>query len=188
MAAGTATADHLGGFVPGGDPATFYPDLWDWLVHALGIRSVLDIGCGDGQALKHFRSLGCDVLGVDGVPQHDPDILEWDYTLGAPPLFARTYDLCWSCEFVEHVEERFMPFILDSFSRSEILLITHAEPGQAGHHHVNCKPSEYWVDAISTIGYEVDQKLTEQTRRLAAINQNPWNHYVRSGLAFRRAG
>ena len=49
---------HLGGYisarhprseelgVQNGDPATYTPDLWRWLVEELGVASVLDIGCG----------------------------------------------------------------------------------------------------------------------------------------------
>jgi hypothetical protein len=51
---------HLGGYVEGGDPATYYPDLWKWFVETLMVRSVIDVGCGDGVALKYFRdTLGC---------------------------------------------------------------------------------------------------------------------------------
>lgn len=185
MSTADTTASHLGGYVSGGDPATQFPDLWDWLVWSLGVRSVLDLGCGDGQAVQHFRNLGCDVLGIDGVPQDDIDIIQWDYTEGAP-VIDREFDLCWSCEFVEHVEERFMTNILDSMRHCDKVLITHAEPGQAGHHHVNCQAPTYWIEMLSTIGYRLDVQLSDQTRRLAAINQNPWNHYLRSGLAFRR--
>jgi SAM-dependent methyltransferase len=185
MAAGTDIAEHLGGFVIGGDPATQFPDLWDWLVRTLGIRSVLDVGCGDGQAVAHFQKLGCDVLGIDGVPQDAPEIMQWDYTGGAPVL-ERSFDLCWSCEFVEHVEERFVPNILDSFQHCTLVVMTHAEPGQGGHHHVNCQPKPYWCGALAAVGYFLDEKLTEQSRRLAAINTDPYNHFLRSGLAFRR--
>jgi SAM-dependent methyltransferase len=193
-------AGHLGGYIAGGDEATIYPELWTWLVHDQGVKRVLDVGCGDGVALRYFRDLGCQVTGIDGVPQDDPDIIAWDYAKGAWPYdpnhwSGRTvplgpvgaYDLVWSCEFVEHVEERYIPHFLKSFTCAPLVLMTHADPGQLGYHHVNCRPADYWVGALAAIGYSLDPVLTEQARMVAAINANPWNHFKRSGLAFRAA-
>jgi hypothetical protein len=182
------TDRHLGGYVAGGDPDTQYPDLWAWLVDALGVRSVVDVGCGDGQAVKFFGDLGCEAVGIDGVPQDDPRILLHDYTEG--PLVTKRgnerYDLCWSCEFVEHVEAVCAPNFLATFRCADLLLMTHASPGQPGWHHVNCQPPEYWIAMLTGAGFEHDPDLTARTRELAALNPSPWNHYVRSGLAFRR--
>lgn len=204
------TDGHLGGYIEGGDPATLYPDLWAWLVDIHGVESVLDVGCGDGAALSAFRALGCDAIGIDGVPQDDPDIIQHDFTTG-PLTFAndhwnqvarvdwperegapmgggwrtRTFDLVWCCEVVEHVEEQFLPNLIPSLLRGKLLLLTHAEPGQQGWHHVNCRTSDYWVGALAGHGLRFDDELTRDTRALAAANANPSNHYARSGLAFR---
>jgi SAM-dependent methyltransferase len=188
-------AGHLGGYRAGGDEATFYPALWAWLVHDLGVRNVIDVGCGDGVAGRYFQGLGqhCSVLGIDGVPQDDQWILEHDYASG-PLDWKRTIpfagggdaDLVWSCEFVEHVEERYVPNFLETFAHGRLVLMTHATPGQDGYHHVNCRESEYWMGALAAIGYHFDDGLTRQARAIAALNPNPWNHFKRSGLAFRR--
>ena len=45
---------HLGGYIVGGDDATYYPHLWDWLVSARGVKSVVDVGCGEGHAARYF--------------------------------------------------------------------------------------------------------------------------------------
>lgn len=182
---------HLGGYVVGGDPATQFPALWDWLVDEQGVRSVIDVGCGDGQALAHFRRRGCRVLGVDGIPQNDPDIIQHDYTRGpfVPALADEPpdrFDLCWSCEFVEHVEERFTRNFVETFQCADLVLMTHATPGQPGHHHVNCKERGYWVEWLDAAGYELDERLTVRCRILSAQTDDDWNHFIRSGLAFRR--
>lgn len=185
----TEAAAHLGGYCPGGDPATFFPELWTWLVRDFGVKSVIDVGSGEGHALDYFSSLGAHVLGIEGTPQEHPSTLRHDYTLG--PLagveqLAFGFGLCWSCEFVEHVKEEFVPNFLSTFALADLVLMTHADPGQLGYHHVNCQPAAYWIERLASIDYELDQKLTATTRALAAANSNPWNHYVRSGLAFRR--
>lgn len=176
---------HLGGYVEGGDEATNFPALWEGLVNDLEIKSVLDIGCGEGHSLRYFRELGCRVLGVEGVPQQDWDIMVHDFTEG-PLTLAREWDLAWCCEFVEHVEEKYMPNFLKLFEQCRYVAMTHAGPGQGGYHHVNCQLPAYWLGAMAAIGFEYDAVLTLWARSLAGANENPWNHFVRSGLVFKR--
>lgn len=182
------TDRHLGGYVSGGDPATFYPELWTWLVREAGVKSVLDVGCGDAVALRYFESLGVTRLyGIDGISQPFPYVHQHDYTEG--PLVPPTprFDLCWACEFVEHVEEHHVPNFLATFQHADLVLLTHAEPGQGGHHHVNLQEKSYWVEVMQLAGFVFDARFTTLTRALASANDNPWNHYRRSGLAFRSA-
>ena len=176
---------HLGGYVPGGDAATFYPLLWRWLVDELGVASVIDVGCGDGVALREFAEYGCTVLGVEGTAQDDERIVQHDYVLG-PYRPEMRFDLAWCCEFVEHVGERYLPNFLATFQAADLVALTHAFPGQAGHHHVNCQPVDYWLGALAAIGFQIDEDTTQTARVYAAANSSPWNHFVRSGLVFRR--
>lgn len=176
---------HLGGYLKNGDPATFYPELWIWLKSAFSLASVLDIGCGEGHALKFFRDMGCQVLGYDGIPQPDLDILEWDFTEGAPPKIG-LFDMVWCCEFVEHVEEEDAPNFLETFKWARWVVMTHGMPGQPGHHHVNNQTASYWKGALAVVGFRYDQYLTGQARMRAALNQHPSNHFVRSGLVFQK--
>jgi SAM-dependent methyltransferase len=183
------TDGHLGGYIRGGDPATFYPDLWKWIVESEGIRSVLDVGCGEGIALDFFAELGCDVLGIEGMPQEHKAILRHDYTAGRCPMGETGvpgWGMVWSCEFVEHIEERYIDNFLIDFARAPLVLMTHAGPGQPGYHHVNCQGTEYWIGVMAANGFRYDDQLTRVTRALADINTDPNNHYARSGLAFRK--
>lgn len=162
---------HLGGYIIGGDEATYYPALWRWLIEFYGVHSVVDVGCGEGHACSFFAERGCEVLGIDGVSQvatwrPDASFITHDYTTGPLPEVG-SYDLAWSCEFVEHVEERFVPNFLETFKCADLVLMTHADVGQAGYHHVNCQPATYWVGAMAAIGYALNPYLTETTRELA---------------------
>lgn len=174
---------HLGGYIEGGDPATYYPHLWTWLAMA-GYQSVLDVGCGDGVALDEFKKLGMQATGVDGIKQNRDDIIEWDFTKGPFSPRPKRWDLIWSCEFVEHVEELWLCHIVDTFRLGKNVLMTHATPGQAGYHHVNCKSADYWIGALASVGFEYQPDFTRKARELAAMNTSPWNHFARSGLCF----
>lgn len=181
-------APHLGGYIVGGDESTMYPELWEWLVRDHLVHSVIDVGCGEGWALRYFERMGCAVLGIDGVPQEHPRIIKHDYTMGPWPVNVHVEppDLVWSCEFVEHIDEIYVPNFLETFKQAPLVMMTHAEPGQMGHHHVNCQTADYWRGVMAAIGYRLDYGLTVQTRTLASLNQNPYNHFARSGLAFIR--
>lgn len=159
---------HLGGYFAGGDPDTLYPEMWQWLIKELEITSILDVGCGDGTAMRMFYDYGIhDVEGVDGVPQDTPGrIFAHDYELG-PWLPGRHYDLIWSCEFVEHVKEEFVPNFLRTFKHANYVAMTHALPGQTGHHHVNCQPPEYWQEQMFEIGYRPMLEVTAAARLLS---------------------
>lgn len=177
------TDRHLGGYVAGGDPDTQYPDMWAWLVERESVRTVLDVGCGDGAAMRAFTDLGCHAFGIDGMAQEETYIATHDYTTGPYPFItadATEFDLVWSAEFVEHVEARYAANFLDSFARAPLVLMTHAQPGQPGHHHVNCQDSVYWQKLMYGNGYEVDAELTVQTRARAH------GYYAATGIAFRR--
>lgn len=178
----------LGGACEGGDPATYYPELWNMLVTEQSVKTVIDVGCGEGIAVRYFEELGCAVRGIDGIKQNHSSIGEHDYTLGPfrLPNWASPFDLCWCCEFVEHVEEQFVPNFLATFACCDLVLMTHAWPNQDGHHHVNCQTSDYWKGAMAAIGYQYDYTFTQLARAYAAFNKNPWNHFTRSGMAFRK--
>jgi len=185
----TAIPAHLGGYIPGGDESTWFPTLWTWLVNGgLGsphIKSLLDIGCGEGHSLSYFRDLGIDVLGIDGIEMDDPDIIQHDFTAG-PWYPSQMFDAVWCCEFLEHVEERYAVNFTVALQAAPLVLVTHAFPGQGGHHHVNCRNQEYWIGFFAAIGFSLNEELTFTTRSYASRDLSAWNHYLRSGLAFTR--
>jgi hypothetical protein len=39
----------LGGNLRHGDTGGFTPQVWDWVVRRFAIRSMLDVGCGEGR-------------------------------------------------------------------------------------------------------------------------------------------
>lgn len=199
---------HLGGYIkadqnwPHGDPRTYVPKVWDYLYNRylgdIPVPKVLDVGCGEGHAVEYFASKHCAAVGLDGAEEaiaafnsrHSPgrkgNVFRHDFTQGPfegiDVSLVGEVDLIWSCEFVEHVEEKYAGNFLRTFDKARIVAMTHAEPGQPGHHHVNCQPEDYWRLKLLERGFVVDEEATMQSR---AIYQD--THWTRSGLVFVRA-
>jgi len=171
---------HLGGNVEGGDPNTFYPALWEWMVKELGVKSVLDVGCGQGYALREFKRLGCEAFGIDGLPENVADCggLAVVHDLTTGPYRCERVDLVWCCELVEHVEDKFLANLLGTLSGGRLVAMTHALPGQIGYYHVNCRAPDYWVEKMDEAGYVLRRDLTDKSRGLA---HSYWNS---TGLIF----
>jgi hypothetical protein len=66
---------HLGGSVKHGDPFTYCPTVWDYVINRFGVESVLDLGSGSGNASHYFHAKGLKVIAVDGyAPSVDQSI------------------------------------------------------------------------------------------------------------------
>ena len=186
---------HVGGFIIEKDPATYTPHLWEYICKKFNIKRVLDVGCGMGHAIEEFNNYCDDVVGIDGstyVVKNSPfnkQIFYHDFAVGTLETEDR-YDLCWSCEFVEHVDEEYRDSFLEVFSYAKYIAMTYAGPGQDGHHHVNCQPKEYWIKNLKRYGFEYDEKITEELRQVAykdALEYNSQyndNHFNLRGLFF----
>lgn len=174
---------HLGGH---GNETHVDEGVADYLIEKIGIQSVLDVGCGVGHMVELFVKRGLLAVGIDGdwTVQRPPDVQVWVHDFTQPVgVYMPEFDLCWSVEFVEHVEEQCMKNYLDVFARCRYLVMTHAVPNQPGHHHVNCQTAEYWKDVMNKIGFAFDEKNTEQIRSRSTMKAN----YMRKqGLFFKR--
>lgn len=197
---------HLGGCMradaehPHGDPGCYFPELWQWLMDKFRRPDkpfgVVDVGCGEGHALEWFYNHGAAILGLEGCEEAiryspvEDYIRQIDFTQGSVTdwpswswLQATGADLIWCCEVVEHIEERFIPNYLPAFKLGRVLAMTHGFPGQEGYHHVNLQPVTYWVKLLAQEGFELDEALTAESRKL-----DKDGHWQRSGLIFHNRG
>ncbi len=169
---------HLGGYFVDGDRHTFTPDIWGYLLVKFDLRSVLDLGCGTGVNMKWFKEMGCQVLGVEGcqtaiAQARCSPIAQHDYTQG-PYVPDEKFDLCLCTEFVEHVEQKFEDNWFATMKSCRYVLMSHAVPGQGGHHHVNEQLADYWVSRFRFHGFDYrhhDSILITQTNDRV---RSPW--------------
>jgi hypothetical protein len=182
---GGTQAPHLGGNIKEGDPCTFCPRVWQYVIDRFCISSVMDLGSGVGNAAEWFFKKGLRTVAIEGLPANVsisfyPAICH-DLTKG--PIVSRV-DLVHCQEVVEHIEEHYIDNLLTTLACGRLILITHALPGQGGHHHVNEQPTDYWINHVSARGYNF---LVEDSGRIRAIAQQEGAVYVQqSGLLFHR--
>jgi SAM-dependent methyltransferase len=176
-------APHLGGNILFGDPRTFSPNVWNYMIDRFGIESVLDVGSGLGYASRYFFRKGLQVIAVEGLAENVrgaifPTVLH-DLTKG--PIETRV-DLVHCQEVVEHIEEQFLENLLRSLMCGKYILMTNALPGQGGHHHVNEQPTEYWIDHLSRRGCHVLVPDTNRIRDIARAEGAPY--FAATGVLF----
>ena len=90
----------------------------------------------------------------------------------------------WSVEFLEHVQEQFIPNFLPDLKSGKFLVVTFARPHEdGGHHHVNCNTQEYWIKKIEDANFKFDIDLTDKVKKHSTMKRD----FVRnSGLVFRK--
>jgi len=162
------TESHLGGNIREGDPFTFAPKTWQYLIDRFAVSSILDLGAGLGYASAYFHSLGKKVISVDGMT-HNCDnaiypTIKFDLETGPVRCVV---DLVHCQEVVEHIEEKFLDNLLTSMTCGKIIVMTHAVPGQGGYHHVNEKPAEYWIEHLKRFHCTLLEEDSNRVRKLA---------------------
>lgn len=171
----SSDAPHLGGNIRFGDPDTFSPKVWDFVIDRFGIRSVLDLGSGVGNAAQYFSRKGLSVVAVDGLRENVemaifPTVL---CDLTKEPVVTQV-DLVHCQEVVEHIEEEYLENLLSSLMCGKYILMTNALPGQLGHHHVNLQPTEYWIDHLVRRGCQLLALDSNRVRALAQSDGAPY--------------
>lgn len=86
-------------------------------------RRVIDIGCGDGELLRHFRDLGCEVYGTEFDPKAEEICKEKGISMlpgGTMPILrerenAENFDLAILTEVIEHINNPLE--VLDNISQ-----------------------------------------------------------------------
>jgi len=142
----------------------------------MNVKSMIDIGCGPGGMVKLANEMGIKAQGIDGDWSVDRTGVnkDWitihDYEKGPSQLGDKKFDLAWSCEFVEHVYEKYIPNFMPDFQRANFVIMTFAPVGKAGHHHVNCNTQEYWIDVFNQYGFGYDPNMTRHIREATTMN------------------
>jgi SAM-dependent methyltransferase len=199
--------EHLGGWVDDvwrgekcGEVGGWCPRLFAHLKEMLPVRSMLDIGCGTGASLKMAKRHGLDMnlcCGIEGDPSAiaaadesiRSRIILHDYCV-APALRYGEYDLCWSVEFLEHIDEAYLKNVLSDMRRCKVVVCTANPDASGGWHHTNCKAESYWINTFAIAGFTFSPFMTELVHSIARPDleqSDPCCWFVaRSSMFFRR--
>lgn len=144
-----------------------------YLIDTFNIKNMYDIGCGPGGMLDLAGKLGLNATGIDGdytikFPDH-LDIIIHDFTSG--PLNLQPVDLGWSCEFLEHVEEKYAINYFSIFLQCKIVCCTFATT-TGGYHHVNVKNQYYWDKIFFKYGFTKDFDATKNIKNNSSMKRN----------------
>lgn len=157
----------MGGFTDF-DPMGLSDNVFNWMLGPLGIKSVIDVGCGKGVSTSEFKKKGAHVLCVEGshdatsqslLPAHE--VVEHDFARG-PWWPSETFDAAWSVEFLEHVGRPYMQNYLPIFKKAALLFVTSS--GWGGWHHVEVHPHSWWRHRFEAQGFVFSEELTLKVR------------------------
>ena len=112
--------------------------------------SVLDVGCGDGAFL---RMMDCPGVGVD-IAGTGPNVINCDATQGLP--FADgEFDLVTSFDFLEHIREDDLDFLISEMGRVGNRMIHRIATHESEQHgmilHETVKPQGWWISKIRDV-------------------------------------
>ena len=145
--------------------------LLPYLKYFHGVSSMLDIGCGPGGNVEYARSLGIDAYGVDGDSEglsQKPYFQLVDYRMGSS-AYRNTFDIGWSVEFAEHVEEAYLENCFLAYKKCKSVIFTAAPPGWGGIGHVNERESSYWTEQFEARDFKLDEKMTTLIREVSCL-------------------
>jgi hypothetical protein len=162
---------HVGGNTVEGEPFTYAPSVWEYVVRRFSVTSILDLGSGKGYSSHFLSKLGCSVVAVDGLEENCLSAVYPTLHLDLTCHKAVTkVDLVHCQEVVEHIREEFLENLLASLTCGKFILMTNALPGQGGYHHVNEQPTEYWINHLARYNCSVLVEDSNRIRRLAHVD------------------
>ncbi len=147
------------------------------IVQILGIKSMLDLGCGVGAYMEGVYDAGCtDIMGFELHTEHSMRhtsehirkyISKCDIT--APiDIGGKKFDCCLSIEVGEHIlPEGSEEFVNNLTKHSDkYIILTAAPPGQRGSGHINLREKEFWKKLIEEKGFFYQEDLTNAFKKI----------------------
>ena len=162
------------------------------IVAWMGIpRRYLDLGSGTGAMVNCARKLGADAYGVDVINGPEDHFITHDLT--QPLMLDKRFDLITCLEVAEHLELASHRILVESIKRhlrpmpnwedpSGFVLFSAAPPGQAGEHHVGCRPAPEWRALFHAAGMSYRGDYTRELAHLISWVSGPAANWLAGNL------
>ena len=144
----------------------------------IGLRDVLDVGCGTGAWMAVAEELGARrAIGLDGphVPAEArllPPERYVEHDLARPFELGRRFDLALCLEVAEHLPIEAAPGLVRSLTRhAPAVLFSAALPYQGGTGHIAETWLEFWAELFAAEGFRGVDAIRPQIWRDRAV---PW--------------
>ena len=131
------------------------------------MKSIIDVGCGNGGYTKHLIDNGFECVGYDGSPL-TPEISDglcgvMDFS---QPVEVGEFDLVLCLEVGEHVPAHYEQVFIDNLvtAAKQFIVISWATIGQCGSGHVNCQDNQYVIDEFFKRGFAYKEDKTQFLR------------------------
>jgi hypothetical protein len=138
------------------------------------VKTIIDIGCGDGSYVKEFRRKGFTCDGFDGCPLTEkiPYCGIKDLSKELVFITAFKYDLAICLEVGEHIPQKYEQFFIDNICiTSDNIILSWAIEGQGGLGHVNCRNNDYIIAEMKKRNFDYDAIATNFLRKNSTL---PW--------------
>eukprot|EP00547_Thalassionema_nitzschioides_P016257 CAMPEP_0194247206 /NCGR_PEP_ID=MMETSP0158-20130606/16222_1 /TAXON_ID=33649 /ORGANISM="Thalassionema nitzschioides, Strain L26-B" /LENGTH=356 /DNA_ID=CAMNT_0038983265 /DNA_START=15 /DNA_END=1081 /DNA_ORIENTATION=+ len=176
---GAGDKQHLGGFSEI-DPGGISIPVFKHMIEKIGVKSLLDVGCGRGFSTSWFVVHGVDAMCAEGshdaiertiIPESDKRLVEHDFSRG-PWWPEKTYDAAWSVEFLEHVGIQYHFNYVSAFRKAAILFVTAST--NTGWHHVEVHKPAWWIRKYESYGFKYDEELSNQLKGIARAGKKDY--------------
>lgn len=115
------------------------------------VKTIIDIGCGNGYYTKRLIECGFDCVGFDGSP-FTPEITDGVCGIKdfSQPVDVGLFDLVLSLEVGEHIPEQYEQIFIDNLVRTtkRYICLSWGIEGQPGVGHVNCRNNDYVINEL----------------------------------------
>lgn len=138
------------------------------------LKSILDLGCGNGSYVRYFSQNNLQSDGYDGNP-FTPEItngLCGIADLSKAFVLENQYDCVMSLEVGEHIPKFYEEIFIGNIIRNakDLVILSWAVPGQGGHGHVNCLENSYIKALMKEYGFENRLHAENILRQVSSLN------------------
>lgn len=148
------------------------------LISNYKFKSVLDAGCGSGDVVRYLLSKGYNAKGIElsssVLKDFASDLLKGGIvqqgSLMNLPFKDNEFDVVFSTEVLEHINEKDIPKVIQELSRvckgTVFLTISLRPSSNFNKYHINLKPRSWWEDQFLQNSFVKDYEMIEKLQKV----------------------